>query len=385
MLIAYLVGAGLTKALETTRRVPLMADFVSVMADHLDDRTIAAAMAEFELSGWFEWPSTPVGLDLAKRVRAGDTSALTEFSRELKRRPSENIEDLLVKANQAPSNLFVRSVNRLFWRIGLDLKLGSLKRFLSSQNAIANCEHVVTSFNYDLALDRCVQELNLWHPSLGYGFRCDRLLKRDVESAFVNERTGGKNIYIEPWRFDPESQTNWRLIKPHGSLSWVYIYRRWGEFGIGAIVDDSGLVSYAKDIKMPSRILAGGMSGSPISVTILGPGYNRKPNFDLYNGVTRPPGEIPRSQVMTNVQRDAIANADEVYILGWSMPPTDGPDVDLLRAACQSRRSKIPKLVIVNRGATLDYFQRVRSVFGDPEIIETHNDGFEQFVIDRGA
>jgi hypothetical protein len=192
MQIVYLVGAGLTKALETSHRVPLMADFVSVMADHLDDPAIASAMAEFELSGWFEWPSTPTGIALAKRVRAGDISALLAFSRELKRRPSENIESLLVKANQAPSNLFISTVNRLFWRIGFDLNLDLLRRFLRSQDAIAGCTHVVTSFNYDLAFDRCLQELGIWHPSLGYGFRTDKLLRNEVEASFGKQAAFAK-------------------------------------------------------------------------------------------------------------------------------------------------------------------------------------------------
>jgi len=36
--ICYVIGAGLTKALETTPayRMPLMIDFVSVLADHIE-------------------------------------------------------------------------------------------------------------------------------------------------------------------------------------------------------------------------------------------------------------------------------------------------------------------------------------------------------------
>lgn len=43
--ICYIVGAGFTKSLETGRefRVPLMTDFIDVLADHLDSNVVLTA------------------------------------------------------------------------------------------------------------------------------------------------------------------------------------------------------------------------------------------------------------------------------------------------------------------------------------------------------
>ena len=58
--IVYIVGAGLTKALQTVFRIPLMTDFVSVMADYIYqdngdlDRVILTTLAELENGGVFQ-------------------------------------------------------------------------------------------------------------------------------------------------------------------------------------------------------------------------------------------------------------------------------------------------------------------------------------------
>jgi hypothetical protein len=102
--IVYFVGAGLPKALETPgKRIPLMYDFVSVMADYApSDPVILTTLAQLENAGIFAWPSLEAS-DLAKRVVGAncDRSAATlgRFKDAMKRRPAESIEDLLLRAS----------------------------------------------------------------------------------------------------------------------------------------------------------------------------------------------------------------------------------------------------------------------------------------------
>ncbi len=65
--IVYFVGAGLSKALERPgKRIPLMYDFVDVMADYAPrDKAILQTLARLEYAGIFIWAS-PEASDLAK-------------------------------------------------------------------------------------------------------------------------------------------------------------------------------------------------------------------------------------------------------------------------------------------------------------------------------
>jgi hypothetical protein len=142
--VLYIVGAGLTKSLQTSVQVPLMADFVSVMSRHVEDPIIARVLAQYEQRGAFEWPSTDASVALAERVLAGDTSALSGFAQTLMDRPSENIETMLEKAISRDRTLaddFKRAINRVFWRVHDKLDLGLLRRFIAHQNRIANTSH----------------------------------------------------------------------------------------------------------------------------------------------------------------------------------------------------------------------------------------------------
>jgi hypothetical protein len=49
-LTLYLVGAGPTKSLELTRRVPLMMDFVRVPTDYVDNDVVLNTLVEMELA-----------------------------------------------------------------------------------------------------------------------------------------------------------------------------------------------------------------------------------------------------------------------------------------------------------------------------------------------
>jgi hypothetical protein len=78
---------------------------------------------------------------------------------------------------------------------------------------------------------------------------------------------------------------------------------------------------------------------------------------------------------------EAIAQANDCYVIGWSMPATDADQECLIRRAIYDRANALDKVVVVNRGAPPAYFDRVASVFGvGRNELTVFNSGFGDFV-----
>jgi hypothetical protein len=376
--ILYIVGAGLTKSLETSAQVPLMADFVSVMSQHVDDQIIAQVLAEYEQRAAFEWPSTRASGALAARVLAGDASALPGFAQSLRNRPAENIEAMLEKVisrDQKTADDFKRAINRVFWRVHPSLDLSLLRRFIAHQERVADATHRIISFNYDISLDVVLQESGLWHPATGYGFEIESHISTSQMEAMREEEAKGESPWLGFCHFEQRPDSRWLLLKPHGSLNWVWQYMRMGPFGLSVVLNDAGVVAYASDTEIPGRWHAGPMSGVPFALAIAPPGAKKL--FDTHRGDTR-------GETLVERQRQAIREADEVFVLGWSLPKTDEYHEALLRACCYERRWPLDRAVIVNCRAPIEYFHKIRSVLGEPTNLDTHNEGFANFLTSLG-
>ena len=87
-------------------------------------------------------------------------------------------------------------------------------------------------------------------------------------------------------------------------------------------------------------------------------------------------GFIERTRCM---ERKAIEEADEVYILGWSMPTSDKDQRLLIAQAIAERERPISQVVAVNKRAGEDYFDDVRQLFGTVNVTK-HNNGFSEFA-----
>jgi len=79
------------------------------------------------------------------------------------------------------------------------------------------------------------------------------------------------------------------------------------------------------------------------------------------------------------MERKAIEEADEVYILGWSMPTSDKDQRLLIAQAIAERERPISQVVAVNKRAGEDYFDDVRQLFGTVNVTK-HNNGFSEFA-----
>lgn len=79
----------------------------------------------------------------------------------------------------------------------------------------------------------------------------------------------------------------------------------------------------------------------------------------------------------------AIADADQVYVLGWSIPATDLDQGSLISAAVAKRKNALERVTVVNLGESPEYYSRIGRLFNvRNESIRIYNAGFSQFVED---
>lgn len=67
---------------------------------------------------------------------------------------------------------------------------------------------VVVSFNYDLLIDRALRATCEWFPNDGYGLSFHKIGRRSGDEV--------------EWRTPLETQSSNLLLKPHGSLNWLF-------------------------------------------------------------------------------------------------------------------------------------------------------------------
>jgi hypothetical protein len=72
---------------------------------------------------------------------------------------------------------------------------------------------------------------------------------------------------------------------------------------------------------------------------------------------------------------EAIKSADEVFVLGYSLPKTDQDQRNLVRRAVKERNTPIRRLTVVNFKASEEYFDEVQELF-EPREMRRFNEGF---------
>jgi hypothetical protein len=379
--IAYFIGAGLTKSLQTSGSpVPMMWDFVPTMAHYLQNDAILAAMVELERADLFEWKSAEAER-LAGEEFPPDRAA---FKRALENRPAESIEDLLERSLGPTANFsaqgthqrFKYAINQLFCMVGWKISWAPLERFLQNQFRKPDTEHTFISFNYDLVLDHAVQRCFVdWGPATGYGMEIPFYVTDDLP---VTEKHAGPAVSVPATRFAAAPTSPVRILKPHGSLNWLVPY------GTPYEQSPEGL-----------RLL-----DHPVIIPITPEGEIRYwPSSHTFQAITLPRGlptdigicilppssakrsELPFLKLIRNSEMDTLADADEVFVIGWSIPETDLDQFSLIKTAVESRSKPLKRITIVNRGAPTAYFKRLTALFGsDPNSLHVYNAGFTQFA-----
>lgn len=391
--ILYFVGAGLTRSLALPGKpIPIMTDFIRVMAEYADNTVVLTTLAELENAGVFEWSSSELrGLaqqlvgENAEEKRTPER--IGAFKKLLKRRPSENIETLLRRASDRShvgitaafdsGSLPIRfnfAINRVFSEIGWNINSAPLEEFLGKQFSIPGTVHTFVSFNYDLVLDRYVQEQaeGRWDVRDGYGFRIARFIEQKAALEHMRQFDGNGAFSLLRAGEIPSplaGDRTIRILKPHGSLNWLVAFRDNYHFEDRAPITclgSDGSLQYYPAFNCRNVELGG------------------RPRAHLGLFLLPPASKLSRHEIIRETiqqEKEALRQADEALVIGWSMPETDRDQECLIRSCVRDRSKSFAYVTVVNCGATPEYFQRVADVFGvDMPHIKVFNAGFQDFV-----
>jgi hypothetical protein len=361
--IVYFVGAGLTKALEAPGwPVPMMWDFVTTMADYLDDPVVLQTMVDLEKTGLYKR-----GSEEALSLANGSPLDIPAFRLALKNRLPENIEDLLDKSLEKSANnaalgahqRFIYGITRLFSKVGWNIKWFPLEQFLQKQLGIPDAKHAFISFNYDLVLDRALQKLSsdLWSPDTGYGIKIPFFVTDDPTTDPPDEGWGTNSV--EAIEFSTKSECRLRLVKPHGSLNWLVplkIPYKHSAKGLGfedgpliVPLTPEGDIRYWPSTEKFQRVRLPGEFPKEIGVCLLPPSSAKS-------------GTLPFLERSRELESELITNADEVMVIGWSVPQSDVDQETLIKKALEKRRRPFKSLTVVDRNAKVACSAGVRLI-----------------------
>jgi hypothetical protein len=276
------------------------------------------------------------------------------------RSPNANASGLPVR--------FRYALNQVFSVIGWDLQLDLLTRFLAEQFADDRRTHVFVSFNYELALDRAVEiaSRGLWQPRDGYGFVLPFYTMGDPTSDSPNDAVSAFSSEELP-RGSPRIQ----ILKPHGSLNWLRPRQSIASSEESAGAATTMIVPLSNSLEL--RYWTSANTFNYISLP------DQLPD-DVEILIAPPsPTKLLIMPQTRSLEFDAIKEADEVFVVGYSMPRTDRDQWDLISRARKARNTAIQRLTIINRGASLEYIADMRSLF-QPQTTRIFNDGFADFA-----
>jgi hypothetical protein len=373
--VVYIVGAGLSKALQRPGfRVPVMQDFISVSADYMEQdaaRVIFASIHMLETCGCFRWPQP------APTINAS-AAQITAYATVLRRRPSESIEALLAATTGSQRTLATKVrylINRLFVLLGWNIDDAVLRRFLAYQFARPDTKHALISFNYDLFLDRAVQEIvPTWSAASGYGITASGCIHSDPEP-----RPPGPDVVpLSHPTVNPAVNSNVVIVKPHGSLNWLV------PLASGLAQGKTGLL-FANHPPIIPLELDGRLRYCSATSNFQWVYPPKADPVDVLPAIIPPvtpkANSLPMFSGLEQAEQAALETADEIFVIGWSMPASDTSQVELITSAVAKRRGPLQRVTVVNRGEGPAYFTRIAAVFGvQPSALQIYNDGFADFV-----
>jgi hypothetical protein len=409
--IVYFVGAGLSKSLEKAgKRIPLMYDFVQVMAEYASrDKVILQTLARLQYADAFDWPC-PEAADPGHSVLFGrddpTPDMLVRFTDAMMRRPSESVEDLLLRALQraerpvgsdsqalrtsfsanAPDQ-FRYAINNLFGlHIAWDVNLRPLQTFLRHQfqsHPLDTCTHTFVDFNYDLILDRTAQKVasdvspaaGLWHPSTGYGFGIGWYVYSGESALCASEAQAQPLV--------PKPHVNLVILKPHGSLNWIAFH----DENHKGFDPNKPLFLALKDPTNGDVDYWHPRSQECVNIVYRGPAGSGEfcaAHGSIFLIPPTPPAKETGPAFLTKVreaEKAAITEADEIFVIGWSMPVTDQDQIGTIRCCIAEREEPLESVTVINRGERPEYFQRIADTFGlTRSALRIFNNGFSDYV-----
>jgi len=218
----------------------------------------------------------------------------------------------------------------------------NLKRF----GALLDPGDIVITFNYDSTVERVFLELGKWTFSDGYG--TDLVFQQD-------------NYDTTPVTFPPSKV---KILHLHGAVGWYAkpVFSPTFDLSVeggGAIAREAlSAAPLETEIALDPLLLQG------LGIYNVDASLPRRPP-DEYQIMLHPSflkeygGENRRSRIFTRLWRtalDALRNADEVTVIGYSLPPADSAAWTLLHTGCERGRTVVvnpSKADLMNRYSNL--------------------------------
>ncbi len=275
---------------------------------------------------------------------------------------------------ETPENLvFLQSYNQLlflFTSVLNEIQNGPVSKSHLNLVKELNPEDIVITFNWDTLMDRALNSSTNWNSDNGY-FVTPKLIYRD---NWIKSKAQNKNGFP-------------LLLKLHGSTNWLtsHTHPKDGVLKLSQEISPENFFVYESTVKPYStydgRYMDGyeeysygyyppnlPLNGKPLpkgylaTRTILRGPYTPKGQADSY-GLNSMPLIIPPvknkaydlfGSLFKDIwgkAQDAIYNADEIIIIGYSFPKTDYRTDKLFKNAFV-KRSTMPKITILNPYST---------------------------------
>jgi hypothetical protein len=200
------------------------------------------------------------------------------------------------------------------------------------------------SFNYDLLLEHAIEKCvgPRWDPAVDYGVPFDHWLESDpVESpARAGTMQPAQASRLEPSRASDGTVT---VLKPHSSLNWI----RLGGSGPGGEATESLVLPLTSDRKIRYYC-----STHPWQFIQTPSELPRAADLRIVQPTSRKRVDQDLLQAVHERERQYLNEADEVLVLGWSMPDSDSDQNELIRSTISGRHNPLEWVTVVNKGAT---------------------------------
>jgi hypothetical protein len=230
--------------------------------------------------------------------------------------------------------------------------------------------HTFISFNYDIWLEQALfkYDPHLWHPKWGYGF--DPMYYVPPETLQVAADNGGEiHPSILPTKRNPLGPV---VLKPHGSLSWYH-----------DPADTYAPVILSCTNSRELTFAPGGNELCNLRLPLEGTQY---PSRSYWPYIVPPtPLKTRSGPIFWKIQKqmeNALANADVVVIIGWSMPDTDKDVRGFIERTIQSRTNQLRKVVCCDKRKG-SFFKRFEQLFWPAESPTNYDGGFDKHFIDQ--
>lgn len=267
-------------------------------------------------------------------------------------------------------------------------------------------EDTFITFNWDTLIDKALATSGAWTPNDGYGIGF---------SAFFD----GK--WKEKVDSSPTLESNWKLLKLHGSTNWLvpYTFIHLETLKIKSIITESDNVFLFWQATLPYETYKGRWYGgygptcygyypphlpaNCFSTTAISPKKGHVMVMASYKGIFAPFDEplvqgVPSSPLLITPVRQkrydsytsvignlwdlaekAFAETDKIVVIGYSFPPTDTRALSLVRNTLSMRKNQV-ELTIVDPFANAIAKQIGDEYIESAESVSLQNVTFEKYI-----